>query len=66
MRPDGTLRVPIGPGGTEERMPTVSPDGDYIAFIQVVRGSRRLSIRGFDGKSERVLLTGGWAEFPVW
>ncbi|MEE8164578.1 MAG: hypothetical protein V3T64_03330 [Myxococcota bacterium] len=66
MRPDGTLRVPIGPGGTGERMPTVSPDGAYVAFIQEVSGSRRLSVRGFDGKSERVLLTSGWAEFPVW
>jgi hypothetical protein len=66
MRPDGTLRVPIGPGGTEERMPTVSPDGDYIAFIQEVGGWRRLSVRSFDGKSGRVLLMSGWAEFPVW
>ncbi len=66
MRPDGRLRVPIGPGGTEERMPTVSPDGDYVAFIQEVGRSRRLAVRGFDGRSGRVLLTSGWAEFPVW
>lgn len=66
MRPDGTSRVPIGPGGTEERMPTVSPDGRFIAFVQTGYGRRRLTVRRFDGKDERVLITSGWTEFPVW
>jgi hypothetical protein len=66
MRPDGTSRVPIGPGGSEERMPAVSPDGEYIAFIQIAGDRRRLAVRSFDGKRERVLLRNGWSEFPVW
>jgi hypothetical protein len=66
MRPDGTSRVPIGPGGTEERMPSVSPGGDFIAFIQQGGSRRRLVVRRFDGKDERLLLSKGWSEFPVW
>ena len=66
MRPDGTSRVPISPGGTEERMPAVSPDGEYVAYIQVVNGKRRLAVRRFDGKGNRALLSTGWTEFPVW
>ncbi|MFK7897550.1 MAG: TolB family protein [Myxococcota bacterium] len=66
MRPDGTSRVPISPGGTEERMPAVSPDGEYVAYVQFVNGKRRLAVRRFDGKGNRLLLSKGWAEFPVW
>lgn len=66
IRPDGTTRVAIGPGGTEERMPSVSPDGRFVAFIQLEYGRRRLAVRRFDGKDDRVLLTSGWSEFPVW
>lgn len=66
MRPDGTSRVPIGPGGTEERMPAVSPDGAFVAFVQTGLGRRRLAVRSFDGKDERVLIPTGWSEFPVW
>ncbi len=66
MRPDGTSRVPISPGGTEERMPAVSPDGEYVAYVQVVNGKRRLAVRRFDGQGNRVLLSKGWTEFPVW
>jgi hypothetical protein len=74
MRPDGSSKVPISsvgsksgsPGGTDERMPTVSPDGTYVAFILDGGDSRRLHVRRFDGKKERALLTRGWSEFPVW
>ena len=66
MRLDGTARVAINPGTLEERMPTVSPDGEFIAFIRVDDGKRRLAVRSFDGKTERVLLSDGWSEFPVW
>jgi Tol biopolymer transport system component len=66
MRLDGTSRVPIGPGGSEERMPAVSPDGGFVAFIQVAGNKRRLAVRRYDGKQERVLLAEGWSEFPVW
>jgi Tol biopolymer transport system component len=72
MRPDGSSRVPISsarsdsPGGTDERMPTVSPEGTYVAFIMDGGDSRRLYVRRFDGKKERALLTSGWSEFPVW
>jgi Tol biopolymer transport system component len=66
MRIDGTAKIAIGPGGTEERMPTVSPDGEFVAFIQQVDGQRKLAVRSFDGKKQRVLLPKGWSEFPVW
>ena len=66
MRTDGTSRVPMGPGGTEERMPTVSPGGQYVVFTKLEYGRRRLAVRRYDGKDERVLLASGWSEFPVW
>ena len=66
MRLDGTSRVAIDPGGAEERMPAVSPDGDFIAFVKFEYGRRRLAVRSFDGKDERVLVSEGWSEFPVW
>lgn len=66
MRLDGTSRVAIDPGTDEERMPSVSPDGAFIAFIRVENGKRHLAVRRFDGKAERVLLKEGWSEFPVW
>jgi Tol biopolymer transport system component len=47
-------------------MPSVSPDGDFIAFVQTANGRRRLVVRRFDGKDERVLISSGWVEFPVW
>jgi hypothetical protein len=66
MRLDGSAKVAIGPGGTEERMPMVSPDGEFVAFVQAVDGQRKLTVRSFDGKKQRVLLSNGWSEFPVW
>ncbi|MBJ20748.1 MAG: hypothetical protein GY910_01750 [bacterium] len=66
VRTDGTSRVPIGPGGKEERMPTVSPDGRFVAFVQSSNGRRRLVVRRYDGKDDRVLVSSGWCEFPVW
>lgn len=76
MRPDGTSRVVMsapykngpsaGQASEDERMPTVSPDGEFVAFIADSGSSRRLSIRRFDGKGGRELLKRGWAEFPVW
>jgi len=66
MRLDGTARVAINPGTLEERMPTVSPDGEFIAFVRFDNGKRRLAVRRFDGQAERVLLSDGWCEFPVW
>ena len=66
MRPDGTARVPISPGGTEERMPSVSPDGAFVAFVRIVDGKRSLAVRRFDGKGERVLVSEGSSDSPVW
>jgi Tol biopolymer transport system component len=66
MRLDGTSRVEINQGTQEERMPTVSPDGEFIAFIRFENGKRRLAVRRFDGRAERVVLSDGWSEFPVW
>jgi Tol biopolymer transport system component len=66
MRLDGTSRVSISPGGSEERMPSVSPDGRFIVFVQMTNGFRKLSIRRFDGKGEMPLVKDGWSEFPVW
>jgi Tol biopolymer transport system component len=47
-------------------MPAVSPDGQHIAFIQEASGRRRLAVRRFDGSAERVLVSEGWSESPVW
>jgi Tol biopolymer transport system component len=47
-------------------MPSVSPDGQYIVFVTMKNGFRKLSIRRFDGKSEAALVEDGWSEFPVW
>jgi len=66
MRPDGTSKVAISPGGSEERMPSVSPDGEFVVFVQMNDGRRILTVRRLDGKGERRLVSDGWSEFPVW
>jgi hypothetical protein len=66
MRLDGTARVPISPGGAEERMPSVSPDGTFVVFVQMANGKRTLVVRRFDGKGERALVKDGSSDLPVW
>ena len=65
MRPDGTSRVPIGPGGTEGADADRLYDGRFIAradrlWPPPIDGAR------FDGKDERILVSSGWTEYPVW
>ena len=49
-----------------DEVPILSPDGQFIAFVQASNGRRRLVVRRYDGKDERVLVSSGWSEFPVW
>jgi Tol biopolymer transport system component len=70
MRPDGTGKGEIG-GGTsvqtfDEVHPTISPDGQYIAYVSFEGGRERLRIRRFDGKGDRPLLEAADGTVPVW
>jgi Tol biopolymer transport system component len=67
VRPDGAGRTPLGAGVTEESQPTVSPDGQYVAYV-VTEPSRRerVWVRRIDGTGDRPLVTSGDGSLPVW
>jgi dipeptidyl aminopeptidase/acylaminoacyl peptidase len=67
IRPDGAGRTRLGAGPFEERQPSVSPDGAYVAYV-VDDGTERerLRVRRFDGTGDRPLVTSGDASQPVW
>jgi len=67
VRPDGTGRTPVGGGTEDERNPSVSPDGGYVAYVMKDDEDReRLRVRRFDGTGDRPFLTEGDADAPVW
>jgi len=67
IRPDGAGRTQIGGGPFDERQPSVSPDGAFVAYV-VDDGTERdrLRVRRFDGTGDRPLVTSGDASTPVW
>jgi Tol biopolymer transport system component len=66
VRPDGSGKLALGEGRTEERQPAVSPDGRFVAYVSVEDDRERLRVRRFDGSADRLLIEGGDAAAPVW
>jgi Tol biopolymer transport system component len=67
IRADGAGRTPVGGGPDEERDPSVSPDGAYVAYVVRDPSEReRLRIRRIDGSGDRPFVTSGDASSPVW
>jgi hypothetical protein len=67
IRADGAGRTPVGGGPDEERDPSVSPDGAYVAYVVNDPSQReRLRIRRIDGTGDRPFVTSGDASTPVW
>ena len=66
VRPDGSGKHPIGASGQNERDPTVSPDGRFIAYVAEDGQHQRLMVRSLDGSGNRRLLTSGDGLLPVW
>jgi Tol biopolymer transport system component len=69
MRPDGTGKTAIGhavQGTADERFPTVSPDGNYVAYVGEQDDREQIRIRGMDGSGDRLLIDGADGTLPVW
>lgn len=67
MRVDGSSRTAVG--GSKARSefePTVSPDGDFVAYTGDDEGFSRLFVRRFDGTGDRILLSEGAVAAPTW
>jgi Tol biopolymer transport system component len=66
IRPDGTGRAPIGRGGFDEQRPSLSPDNRLVVYVADVDFRQRLYVRRVDGTGDRILLSGGDGDRPVW
>jgi Tol biopolymer transport system component len=75
MRPDGSGKLRLGRGvndDTNEIMPTVSPDGVYVAYVGEGKSpegkvlSQQLRVRRFDGTADGEVLGEGEASVPSW
>lgn len=69
MRPDGTGKTAIGratQGDADERHPTVSPDGLYVAYVAEQDDRQQIRVRGMDGSGDRLLIEEADGTLPVW
>jgi Tol biopolymer transport system component len=66
IRPDGTGRSSLGRGGFDEQRPSLSPDGRLFVYVADTRYHQRLYLRRIDGTGDRILLTDGDGDRPIW
>jgi Tol biopolymer transport system component len=66
VRPDGTGRSSLGRGGYDEQRPGLSPDNQLIVYVADTRFHQQLYLRRVDGTGDRILLTQGDGDRPVW
>jgi hypothetical protein len=66
MRPDGSARSPAAASIRDQKMPAVSPDGQFVVYVGEATGLDRLFVRRIDGRGARVLLDAGAVFSPVW
>jgi Tol biopolymer transport system component len=69
MRPDGSGKTALGAraqGDADERNPTISPDGGFVAYVAVEGHRQRIRIRRMDGTGDRLLLEDADGSLPVW
>lgn len=66
VRRDGSARASMGEGIRDEMMPTISPDGRFVAYIGKSLEVDRLFVQRIDGSGDRILLNEGGSFSPVW
>jgi len=69
MRPDGTGKTALGhavQGLADERHPTISPDGQYVAYMAEANDRQQIRIRAMDGSGDRLLIEDADGTMPVW
>jgi len=69
MRPDGSGKTAVGAavqGDADERHPTVSPDGRFVAYVAEENDREQIRIRGMDGRGDRLLVQDGDGTLPIW
>ncbi|MDJ0849820.1 MAG: hypothetical protein QNK04_15730 [Myxococcota bacterium] len=66
VRADGSGRKSVGTSTLDELQPSLSPDGKLVVYVADDGFHRRFYLRRFDGTGDRVLLTSGGGEYPVW
>jgi Tol biopolymer transport system component len=66
MRSDGSARSPVSAGIRDEKMPSISPDGQFVVYVGETTGLDRLFVRRIDGSGDRILLDAGAVFAPVW
>jgi Tol biopolymer transport system component len=66
MRSDGSARSPVTSGIRDETLPTVSPDGQFVAYVGESNKLDRLFVRRMDGSGDRILLEAGAVYAPTW
>lgn len=69
MRPDGSGKSALGArsqGQADERAPTISPDGRYVAYVAEEDLRQRLRVRRMDGTGDRPLFEDGDGSLPAW
>jgi Tol biopolymer transport system component len=66
VRPDGTGRSSLGSSGLDEVRPSLSPDDRLIVYVADTKFHQQLYLRRVDGSGNRILLTDGGGDRPVW
>jgi len=66
IRPDGSGRGSLGRSGFDEQRPGLSPDGRLVVYVADTKINQRLYLRRVDGSGDRILLSDGDGDRPVW
>ena len=66
MKEDGTGRVQLTKSKSGCRMPSVSPDGRRLLYVEPEKGALSLRVSDIDGRNARVLVGEGMNLLPSW
>jgi Tol biopolymer transport system component len=66
IRPDGSGRATLGTGGYDEQRPSFSPDNRLVVYVADTKFNQRLYLRRVDGTGDRILLSAGDGDRPIW
>ncbi len=66
MKEDGSARVQLTHSKSGCRMPSVSPDGQKLLYLEPGKDSLRLYLSNIDGSKPRVLVREGMNLLPSW
>ena len=62
----GTASMPLLAEGFVERDARFSPDGQWIAYVSEESGRPEVSVRGLSGAPNRLVVSSGGGDQPVW